>query len=46
MNKRPEVVADDEEPGPEPEGFWDPVHAEVTRLSRIGADGDDTASGS
>lgn len=27
-----EVVADNEVPGPEPEGFWDPVHAEVRRL--------------
>ena len=27
-----EVVADNEVPGPEPEGFWEPVHAEVRRM--------------
>lgn len=29
---KPEVVADNEIPGPEPEGFWEPVHREVRRL--------------
>lgn len=30
--ERAEVVADNEVPGPEPEGFWEPVHAEVRRM--------------
>lgn len=29
---KPEIVADNEVPGPEPEGFWGPVHAEVKRM--------------
>jgi hypothetical protein len=29
---KPEIVADNEVPGPEPEGFWDPVHREVKRM--------------
>lgn len=29
---KPEVVADNETPGPEPEGFWEPVHADVRRM--------------
>lgn len=31
---KPEVVADNEIPGPEPEGFWEPVHEEVRRLAK------------
>lgn len=27
--ERPEVVADNEDPGDEPEGFWDPIHEQV-----------------
>lgn len=44
MTKRPEVVADDEAPGPEPDGFWAGIHVEVAELSKLGADGDNTPS--
>lgn len=32
VQMKPEIVADNEVPGPEPEGFWAPIHAEVKRL--------------
>lgn len=40
MSRHPEIVADDEEPGPEPAGFWKPIHAEVKRLTKLGDDDD------
>lgn len=46
MTKRPEVVADNEEPGPEPEGFWAGIHAETARLTKLGRDDNDAADGS
>lgn len=46
MTKRPEVVADDENPGPEPEGFWAGIHAETARLTKLGRDDNDAADGS
>ena len=30
---QPEVIADNEVPGPEPENFWDPVHSQVKRMT-------------
>jgi hypothetical protein len=30
---KPEIVADNETPGPEPEGFWDPVHRQVKEMT-------------
>jgi hypothetical protein len=41
--ENPEIVADDEEPGPEPEGFWRPIHAEVKRLVKLGRADDETS---
>jgi hypothetical protein len=35
---KPEVVADNEVPGPEPEGFWEPIHKQVERLAKLGRD--------
>lgn len=35
---KPKIIADDETPEPEPEGFWGPVHAEVRRLAKLKSD--------
>lgn len=34
MSVKPEIVADNEVPGPEPDGFWEPVHREVRAMTK------------
>lgn len=42
---KPEVVADNETPGPEPKGFWAGIHDDVARLSKLGRDDESDPDG-